>query len=34
MRSDAHAPLFGTSNFLSIQMAVPSFSGLSESHRQ
>jgi hypothetical protein len=33
-RSDTHAPLFGMSNFLSTQMAVPSFSGLSESHKQ
>jgi hypothetical protein len=33
-RSDTHAPLFGMSNFLSTQMAVPSFSELSDSHRQ
>jgi hypothetical protein len=33
-RSDTQAPALGMSNFLSTQMAVPSFSGLSDSHKQ
>jgi len=32
--SDVHVPLSGMSNFRSTQMAVPSFSGFSESHKQ